>query len=71
MVLKHAPNVPQCALAIEEMFRDCGLPDGLFASLMIEVEQVAEAIASPHVHAVTLTGSESAGRRWRRAQVSI
>jgi len=55
MVLKHAPNVPQCALAIEEMFRDCGLPDGLFASLMIEVEQVAEAIASPHVHAVTLT----------------
>lgn len=63
VVLKHAPNVPQCALAIEEIFRECGLPEGSFTSLMIEVEQVAEAIASPHVHAVTLTGSEAAGRK--------
>ncbi|MDP1995573.1 MAG: NAD-dependent succinate-semialdehyde dehydrogenase [Gallionella sp.] len=63
LLLKHAPNVPQCALAIETIFRDCDLPEGLFTSLMIEVEQVAEVIASPHVHAVTLTGSEAAGRK--------
>jgi succinate-semialdehyde dehydrogenase/glutarate-semialdehyde dehydrogenase len=63
LLLKHAPNVPQCALAIEAIFRECGLPDGVFTNLMIEVEQVAEAIASPHVHAVTLTGSEAAGRK--------
>ncbi|MHB0925093.1 MAG: NAD-dependent succinate-semialdehyde dehydrogenase [Gallionellaceae bacterium] len=63
LLLKHAPNVPQCALAIEAIFRECGLPDGVFTNLMIEVEQVAETIASPHVHAVTLTGSEAAGRK--------
>jgi succinate-semialdehyde dehydrogenase/glutarate-semialdehyde dehydrogenase len=63
LLLKHAPNVPQCALAIEAVFRDSGLPDGIFTALMIEVGQVADAIASPHVHAVTLTGSEAAGRK--------
>jgi len=63
LLLKHAPNVPQCALAIEAIFRECGLPEGVFANLMIEVEQVAGVIASPHVHAVTLTGSEAAGRK--------
>lgn len=63
MVLKHAPNVPQCALAVEAIFRECGLPEDVFANLMIEVEQVAGVIASPHVHAVTLTGSEAAGRK--------
>lgn len=63
VALKHAPNMPKCALAIEAVFRDSGLPEGLFTSLMIEVEQAAEAIASPHVHAVTLTGSEAAGRK--------
>lgn len=63
VALKHAPNVPECALAIEALFRDCGLPEGVFTSLMIEVEQAATAIASPHVHAVTITGSEAAGRK--------
>ena len=63
VALKHAPNVPQCALAIAETFRDSGLPEGLFANLMIEVEHVAGVIASPHIHAVTLTGSEAAGRK--------
>ena len=63
LLLKHAPNVPQCALSIEAIFRECGLPDGVFTNLMIEVEQVAEVIASPHTHAVTLTGSEAAGRK--------
>ncbi len=63
LVLKHASNVPQCALAIEAVFRDSGLMAGLFTTLMIEAGQVAGVIASPHVHAVTLTGSEAAGRK--------
>ncbi|MDP2144575.1 MAG: NAD-dependent succinate-semialdehyde dehydrogenase [Gallionella sp.] len=63
VALKHAPNVPRCALAIEAVFRDCGLPEGVYTNLMIEVEQAEQVIASPHVHAVTLTGSEAAGRK--------
>ena len=63
VVLKHAPNVPQCALAIEALMRECGLPEGVFTTLMIEVEQAADAIASPYVHAVAFTGSEAAGRK--------
>jgi succinate-semialdehyde dehydrogenase/glutarate-semialdehyde dehydrogenase len=63
LVLKHASNVPQCALAIEAVFRAGNLMEGLFTTLMIEVGQVADAIASPHIHAVTLTGSEAAGRK--------
>ncbi|MBC7946204.1 MAG: aldehyde dehydrogenase family protein, partial [Burkholderiales bacterium] len=61
-VLKHAPNVPQCALAIEAIFRDAGFPEHLFMSALIEVDAVPDAIAGPYVHAVTLTGSEGAGR---------
>jgi succinate-semialdehyde dehydrogenase/glutarate-semialdehyde dehydrogenase len=61
-VLKHASNVPQCALAIEAVFRDAGFPEHLFTTLLIDAGQVADVIASPHVHAVTLTGSELAGR---------
>jgi succinate-semialdehyde dehydrogenase/glutarate-semialdehyde dehydrogenase len=63
VVLKHSSNAPQCALALEEIFRQAGFPEHLFLVLMIESDQVADAIASPHVHAVTLTGSEPAGRR--------
>ncbi len=62
VVLKHASNVPQCALAIETIFRECGLPSGLFTTLMIEADQVQDVIASHAVQAVTLTGSETAGR---------
>ena len=61
-VLKHASNVPQCALAIEKLFLDAGFPASLFTTLMIESADVVEAIASRYVHAVTLTGSEAAGR---------
>jgi succinate-semialdehyde dehydrogenase/glutarate-semialdehyde dehydrogenase len=61
-VLKHASNVPQCALALEQLFRDAGFPAHVFTTLMIEAADVAEAIASHNVHAVTLTGSENAGR---------
>lgn len=62
-VLKHASNVPQCALAIEALVRDAGLPDGVFRSLMISSSQVAGVIEDKRIHAVTLTGSEPAGRQ--------
>ncbi len=62
-VLKHASNVPQCALAIEAVVRDAGLPGGVFRSLMISSAQVAGVIEDKRIHAVTLTGSESAGRQ--------
>jgi succinate-semialdehyde dehydrogenase/glutarate-semialdehyde dehydrogenase len=61
-VLKHASNVPQCGLALEQLFRDAEFPPHLFTTLMIEAPDVAEAIASHYIHAVTLTGSEPAGR---------
>ena len=62
-LLKHASNVPQCALAIEKIFRDAGFPFGVFCSLMIPASQVERVIADPRVHAVTLTGSEAVGRK--------
>jgi succinate-semialdehyde dehydrogenase / glutarate-semialdehyde dehydrogenase len=61
-VLKHASNVPGCGLAIEEVFRDAGLPDGLFKTLLIGSREVARVIEHPLVRAATLTGSTEAGR---------
>ncbi len=60
-LLKHASNVPQCSLAIEETFRESGFPLGVFQSLLIGNEQVEEVISNDIVVAVTLTGSEIAG----------
>ena len=60
-LLKHAANVPQCALAIEEVFREAGFDDGVFQTLLIETEQVKAIIEDSRVKAVTLTGSERAG----------
>lgn len=61
-LLKHASNVPGCALAIEEVFRDAGFPEGLFRSLLIGHESSERLIEQPLVRAVTLTGSVGAGK---------
>ena len=61
-LLKHAPNVPQCAMAIENIFTRAGFPRGVFQNLPIGTDQVPAVLADPRVRAVTLTGSERAGR---------
>ncbi len=60
-LLKHAANVPQCALAIEEIFCRAGFDEGIFQTLLIEAHQVEKVIVDPRVQAITLTGSEKAG----------
>ncbi|HEX9987543.1 MAG TPA: NAD-dependent succinate-semialdehyde dehydrogenase [Chloroflexia bacterium] len=60
-LLKHASNVPQCSLAIEEVFREGGLPEGTFRSLLVRGEAVERIIKHPHVKAVSLTGSSATG----------
>jgi succinate-semialdehyde dehydrogenase/glutarate-semialdehyde dehydrogenase len=61
-LLKHASNVPQTALLIEDLFRRAGFPDGVFQTLLIPSGAVAAVIEDDRVRAVTLTGSEEAGR---------
>ena len=61
-VLKHASNVPGCALAIEDIFRQAGFPEGVFRTLLVGSNQVDGIIEHPLVRAVTLTGSTPAGR---------
>lgn len=61
-VLKHASNVPGCALAIEEVFREAGFPEHLFRAVLVGSDVVGMLLEDEHVRAVTVTGSVSAGR---------
>lgn len=61
-VLKHASNVPGCALAIEEVFVDAGMPKGLFRTLLVGSAEVDAILEHPHIVAATLTGSTPAGK---------
>jgi succinate-semialdehyde dehydrogenase/glutarate-semialdehyde dehydrogenase len=62
-ILKHASNVPQCALAIEAVFREAGFPEGAFQALLVGSGKVPKIIDDPRIRAVTLTGSDIAGRK--------
>src|SRR6476469_8265257 len=60
-LLKHASNVPQCALALEELFREAGAPDGVFQTLLVGSDAIPALLDDARVAAATLTGSEHAG----------
>lgn len=62
VLLKHASNVPGCALAIEAIFREAGFPEEIFRSLLISSKTALSLIEDEHIHGVTLTGSTEAGR---------
>lgn len=61
IMLKHASNVPQCALAIQQLFDDAGAPAGLYSNLFITSDKINDLLANPVIKAVSLTGSEGAG----------
>ncbi|HEY6608814.1 MAG TPA: NAD-dependent succinate-semialdehyde dehydrogenase [Candidatus Limnocylindria bacterium] len=63
VVLKHASNIPQCALAVEEVFRDAGVPDGLLRAVLLEGAAVESLVADGRIAGITLTGSSDVGAR--------
>ncbi len=78
-VLKHAPNVPRCGLALEALFADAGCPEGVFQSVFLEPDAIGALIADPRIRGVTLTGSwragasvaEHAGRSGKKAVLEL
>ena len=62
VLLKHASNVPQCALAIERIFEDAGFPADVFRTLLIDGEMAGRLLGDRRIHAASLTGSDAAGR---------
>jgi succinate-semialdehyde dehydrogenase/glutarate-semialdehyde dehydrogenase len=63
VLLKHASNVPQCALAIERVLAEAGCPEGVFRTLLVSGNTAGKIIGDRRVHAVTVTGSEGTGRK--------
>lgn len=61
VLIKHAPNVPQCALAIEQIFTEAGAPKGLYTNLILSNDRTSKLIADKRINGVSLTGSEAAG----------
>jgi succinate-semialdehyde dehydrogenase/glutarate-semialdehyde dehydrogenase len=61
VLVKHASNVPQCALAIQDLFQQAGAPNGLYTNLFVSGSRIAEIVANPRIKGVALTGSETAG----------
>ena len=61
ILLKHAPQCPESAAAIEAIYRDAGFPDGAYTNVYLTNEQAAEVIADPRIHGASVTGSERAG----------
>ncbi len=70
-ILKHAPNVTGCGLALEELFRTAGYPEHLFRTLVVDVPEVDTIIRDDRIKAVTLTGSTTAGRAVAAAAGSV
>lgn len=62
VLLKHSPNVSGCALAIEKIFEESGFPDGIFKTILVDVDKVPYIMEHDYVQGVSLTGSERAGR---------
>lgn len=61
IVIKHASNVPQCAQVIEDIFREAGMPEGIYTNLFMESNRIAKLTEDPRIVAMSLTGSEKAG----------
>lgn len=61
VLIKHASNVPQCAIAVEEIFAEAGAPNGLYTNLLVSSQRVSAIIADKRIKGVSLTGSEAAG----------